>query len=54
MNMSVISRKLGILILMGVPAIVGGGLVYYAFGNDTALIIYEVLLGFTALGLISK
>jgi len=54
MDISVISRKLGILILMGVPAIIGGGLVYYAFGNFTALIIFEILLGFTALGFISN
>lgn len=54
MSMPVISRKLGTLVLMGVPAIIGGGLVYYAFGNYTALVVYEVLLGFTALGCISK
>jgi len=54
MNMSVVSRKLGTMVLMGVPAIVGGGLVYYGFQNYTALIVYEVLLGFTALGFISK
>jgi hypothetical protein len=54
MDMSVISRKLGTMVLMGVPAIIGGGLVYYGFQNYTALIVYEVLLGFTALGFISK
>jgi len=54
MNMSVISRKIGTLVLMGVPAIIGGGIVYYAFGNYTALIVYEVILGFTALGFISR
>ena len=52
--MSAISRKLGTLVLIGVPAIIGGGIVYYAFGNYTALIVYEVLLGFTALGFISE
>ena len=52
--MSVISRKLGTLVLMGVPAIIGGGIVYFAFGNYTALIVYEVLLGFSALGFISR
>ena len=52
--MSVISRKLGTMVLMGVPAIIGGGIVYFAFGNFTTLIIYEILLGFTALGFISK
>ena len=49
-----ISRKLGILLLMGVPAIVGGGIVYHFFQNYTAMIIYEILLGFTALGFISR
>ena len=52
--MSSISRKLGTMVLMGVPAIIGGGIVYFAFGNYTAVIIYEVLLGFASLGLISK
>lgn len=52
--MSAISRKLGTLVLIGVPAIIGGGIVYHAFGNYTALIVYEVLLGFTALGFISE
>ncbi|MEZ4566888.1 MAG: hypothetical protein R2860_07930 [Desulfobacterales bacterium] len=54
MSMSVISKKLGTLVLMGVPAIIGGGIVYFALGNYTALIIYEVLLGFAALGFISN
>jgi len=54
MDMSIISRKLGTMVLMGVPAIIGGGLVYYGFQNYTALIVYEVLLGLTALGFISK
>ncbi len=54
MSMSAISRKLGTMVLMGVPAIIGGGIVYYAFGNYTAVIAYEVILGVAALGFISR
>jgi len=54
MDMSVISRKVGTMILMGVPAIVGGGITYYAFGNFTAVITWEILLAIAALGFISK
>jgi hypothetical protein len=40
-----ISRKLGILVFCGVPAIIGGGIVYALAGADyTAVFIYEVLL----------
>jgi len=39
-----ISRKLGILILFGVPAIIGGGIVYSAFGGFTPVAIYEAVL----------
>lgn len=53
-KMSAMSRKIGTLVLMGVPAIVGGGIVYFALGNYTSLIIYEVLLGFAALGFVSR
>ncbi len=54
MDMSEISRKIGTMILMGVPAIVGGGIVYYLFGSYTPVVVYEVLLGITALGFISR
>ena len=47
-----ISRNLGILVVFGVPAIIGGGIVYYFFQCYIPMIIYEVLLGFTALGFI--
>ena len=47
-----ISRNLGILVVFGVPAIIGGGLVYYFFQSYTPVIVYEVLLGFAALGFI--
>ncbi len=39
-----ISRKLGILVLSGVPAIIGGGIVFAAFGDWTPVIIFEALL----------
>lgn len=54
MNLSIVSRKLGTLVIMGVPAIIGGGLTYAAFENYTALVVYEILLGFAALGFIGR
>jgi len=54
MDMSAISRKVGTMVLIGVPAIIGGGIVYSIFHSYTTLIVYEVILGFTALGFISK
>ena len=51
---SMISRKIGTLVLFGVPAIIGGGIVYYLFESYTAMIAYEILLGYTALGFISR
>lgn len=45
-----ISRKLGILIFFGVPAIVGGGIIYSIFGGYTPVFIYELLLLFVAGG----
>ena len=43
-----ISRKLGTLVFCGVPAIIGGGIVYAIFGNYIPVFIYEVLLLFAA------
>ncbi len=44
-----IARKLGTLVTFGVPAIVGGGIVYAVFGHSwPAVAVYEVLLAFTA------
>jgi hypothetical protein len=44
MRMS-ISRKLGILVFFGVPAIIGGGITYHIFdGNYVPVFIYEILL----------
>jgi hypothetical protein len=40
-----VSRKLGILVFFGVPAIIGGGIVYALAGSDyTAVFIFEILL----------
>ncbi len=39
-----ISRKLGILVFFGVPAIIGGGIVYAIFGGLTSVAIYEIIL----------
>ncbi len=47
-----VSRNLGVLVVFGVPAIIGGGIVYYLFQGYPAMIIYEILLGFFALGFI--
>lgn len=39
-----VARKLGILVFTAVPAIVGGGVVFYTFGSLTAVAVYEVML----------
>ena len=40
-----IPQKLGIIIFSGVPAIMGGGIVYALFGHATLpVVIYELLL----------
>ena len=49
-----ISRKLGILVFCGVPAIIGGGIVYAIFGGYTPVFIYEILLLFIAGGFVSE
>ena len=49
-----ISRRLAILVFMGVPAIIGGGIVYFIFGNLTPMWIYEALLLVTAGALVSR
>ena len=48
-----IPRKLGILIYTAVPAIIGGGIVFDIFQHSwPAVIVYEILLGLAAIGLI--
>jgi zinc transporter ZupT len=49
-----ISRRLGILVFCGVPAIIGGGIIYAIFGSLTPIWIYEVLLLVTAGALVSR
>jgi zinc transporter ZupT len=39
-----VARKLGILVFCAVPAVVGGGVVYYTFGSLTAVAVFVVLL----------
>jgi zinc transporter ZupT len=49
-----ISKKLGILVFCGVPAIVGGGIVYALFGSYVPVVVFEVLLLFIAGAFASK
>ncbi len=49
-----ISRKLGILVVFGVPAIVGGGITYAIFGSYVPVFIFETLLVMVAGGFISR
>lgn len=49
-----ISRKLGILVFSGVPAIVGGGIVYALFDSYMAVSIYEILLLFAIGSFVSR
>jgi hypothetical protein len=49
-----ISRKLGSLVFFGVPAIIGGGIVYALFGSLMAITIYEVILFFFAGAIIAR
>ena len=49
-----VSRKLGIMVFFGVPAIVGGGIAYAAFGGYHAVATFEILLLGTAIGFLSR
>lgn len=49
-----ISRRLGTLVVFGVPAIIGGGIFYALFGNYVAVFAYEILLILVAVGFASK
>ena len=49
-----ISRKLGILVFCGVPAIIGGGIIYGIAGNYTPVVVYEILLYLFAGAIVSK
>ena len=43
-----VSRKLGILVFCGVPAIIGGGIMYAIFGSYVPVFIWETILLFAA------
>jgi hypothetical protein len=50
-----ISTTLGRLVVCGVPAVIGGGIVYALFGESyTAVTIYEMLLLMTAGAFIAR
>jgi hypothetical protein len=49
-----VSRRLGILIFFAVPAIVGGGILYWIFQSYIPVFIYETLLVALAGGLVSR
>ena len=50
-----ISRKLGTLVVFGVPAIVGGGIAFAMFGeNYTAVTVFEFFLILTAGSVIAR
>jgi zinc transporter ZupT len=49
-----VSRRIGILVFFGVPAIIGGGIVYAVFGSYTPMWIYEILLVLIAGVLVSR
>ncbi len=50
-----ISRKIGTLVFCGVPAIIGGGIVYAIFGHSVAAVgAYELMLLLVAGAFLSK
>jgi len=53
-NNMTVARRLGILVVFGVPAIIGGGIIYAIFGSYVPVAVFEGLLILLAGGLISK
>ncbi|MBF0224677.1 MAG: hypothetical protein HQK76_04400 [Desulfobacterales bacterium] len=53
METTEISKKIGILVFCAAPAIIGGGISYSLFGGYPAVVVFEIILGFFALGFIS-
>jgi hypothetical protein len=49
-----ISRRLGTLVVFGVPAVIGGGIVYALFGSYVSVFVYEIILILFAGGFASK
>jgi hypothetical protein len=49
-----ISKKIGTLVIFGVPVIIGGGIVYYFAQSFPAMYVFEAVLLLAALGFVSK
>ena len=49
-----VSRKLGILVFCGVPAIIGGGIIYSIFGSLVPVFVYETILLMAAGAVVAK
>ncbi|ABW66482.1 MAG: hypothetical protein SWC96_14480 [Thermodesulfobacteriota bacterium] len=49
-----IARLLGTMVVFGVPAIIGGGIVFHFMGNYTAVFTYEFMLLLAAGGFIAR
>ena len=44
--------KIGLLVFTGVPAIIGGGIIYHFFGSYIPVIVYEIILYTAAFGFV--
>lgn len=51
---NLVSKKLGTLVVFGVPVIVGGGITYALFHNYHAVAVFEIILILFAGGLVAK
>ncbi|MCF8037440.1 MAG: hypothetical protein K9K62_11250 [Desulfobacteraceae bacterium] len=49
-----ISKKIGRLIVFGIPVIVGGGIIYHFAQSFPAMYAFEVVLVLAALGFITR
>ncbi len=49
-----LSRRIGILVFFGVPAIIGGGIVLAIWGSMTAMWAYEAMLAVLAGAFVSR
>ncbi len=49
-----ISRKLGILVFCGVPAIIGGGILFGVFHSYVPVAVFEILLLLVAGAFLSR
>jgi hypothetical protein len=49
-----VSRRIGILVFFGVPAIIGGGVIYGLTHSYAPVIVYEVFLLLLAGALVSR